>query len=443
MNNSTHKEQSYILHPSVFYRTINDKTVLYYTAAGLIYTFNSSAADLFRLFEKVNSVTDAVKHLKDYYEIADSDENFDERIRAFFSELLKDGIVVPTSRSGDYSGNLENEISNEFAENNRLYSATIELTYRCNEKCRHCYVYDETGEELSTKELKRVLDELREMGVLSILFTGGEPFARDDIFEILEHAYNKNFAIDIFTNGTLLNSDGVLKLKAIWPKCVHFSVYSHIPEKHDAVTRINGSFQNTIEAIKKCRLVGIPVKIKMPVFDETANDVPGVISLAKELGASIGISSDITPKKNGDTTPLIMRTLSKEHNELISKTIDEMIDDLYRPEQNGKKHGNRICSAGARMLSINPYGKVFPCVSFPISVGDVRSQDMRDIWSNSKELEEWRQANHIENRVDCIKCEHFEYCRFCPGEAIHYNGNPLSKYEDACLVSSNKTTINQ
>ena len=62
------------------------------------------------------------------------------------------------------------------------------------------------------------------MGVLAILFTGGEVFVRDDIFEILEYAYEKRFAVDIFTNGTLLDGDKIIKLKALWLKGIHFSV---------------------------------------------------------------------------------------------------------------------------------------------------------------------------------------------------------------------------
>ena len=354
-------------------------------------------------------------------------------IREFFKELIQNGIIIQNSKENNYSGILENEISDEFANSNRLYSATIELTYRCNEKCRHCYVYDEGGEEMSTNQIMKILDDLCDMEVATLLFTGGEVFARKDIFEILEYAYKKHFAMDIFTNGTLLDESKIIKLKKLWPKSIQFSIYTHILQKHDAVTQIKDSYEKTINAIKTCIAVGIPVKIKMPVFKETADDISGVIELAKSLGASVSVSNDITPKKNGDTSPLKMRILNNKKLGDVSKNIEEKLGDLYK-NTDSKTLDSRICSAGARMLSINPYGKVYPCANFPLCIGDALTQNIKDIWENSKELNKWRKLNKTVNRKDCITCEHLKYCRYCPGEAIMYNGSPVLKYQDACYV---------
>ena len=258
-------KMEYKIHPSVFYRKINDKVVLYCTSQNMIYTFSNSSEDIFDFFSTANSFDNFLIYLKDKYQI---DENDIGSIREFFKELIQNGIIIQNSKENNYSGILENEISDEFANSNRLYSATIELTYRCNEKCRHCYVYDEGGEEMSTNQIMKILDDLCDMEVATLLFTGGEVFARKDIFEILEYAYKKHFAMDIFTNGTLLDESKIIKLKKLWPKSIQFSIYSHILQKHDAVTQIKGSYEKTINAIKTCIAVGIPVKIKMPVFKE-------------------------------------------------------------------------------------------------------------------------------------------------------------------------------
>ena len=423
-------KMEYKIHPSVFYRKINDKVVLYCTSQNMIYTFSNSSEDIFDFFSTANSFDNFLIYLKDKYQI---DENDIGSIREFFKELIQNGIIIQNSKENNYSGILENEISDEFANSNRLYSATIELTYRCNEKCRHCYVYDEGGEEMSTNQIMKILDDLCDMEVATLLFTGGEVFARKDIFEILEYAYKKHFAMDIFTNGTLLDESKIIKLKKLWPKSIQFSIYSHILQKHDAVTQIKGSYEKTINAIKTCIAVGIPVKIKMPVFKETADDISGVIELAKSLGASVSVSNDITPKKNGDTSPLEMRILNNKKLGDVSKNIEEKLGDLYK-NTDSKTLDSRICSAGARMLSINPYGKVYPCANFPLCIGDALTQNIKDIWENSKELNKWRKLNKTVNRKDCITCEHLKYCRYCPGEAIMYNGSPVLKYQDACYV---------
>ena len=240
-------KMEYKIHPSVFYRKINDKVVLYCTSQNMIYTFSNSSEDIFDFFSTANSFDNFLIYLKDKYQI---DENDIGSIREFFKELIQNGIIIQNSKENNYSGILENEISDEFANSNRLYSATIELTYRCNEKCRHCYVYDEGGEEMSTNQIMKILDDLCDMEVATLLFTGGEVFARKDIFEILEYAYKKHFAMDIFTNGTLLDESKIIKLKKLWPKSIQFSIYSHILQKHDAVTQIKGSYEKTINAIK-------------------------------------------------------------------------------------------------------------------------------------------------------------------------------------------------
>lgn len=333
---------------------------------------------------------------------------------------------------------LENEISDEFAERQKLFSATIELTYRCNERCRHCYIDERNGEELTTEQVKKVLDDLHDMGVLAVLFTGGEVFVRDDIFEILEYAYEKRFAVDIFTNGTLLDGDKIIKLKALWLKGIHFSIYSHIAEKHDAVTQVHGSFEKTINAIKACSLIGIPTKIKSPLFAETIDDAAGIIALARECGVSIAINNDITPKKNGDTAPLSMRILSSPDQVDIAGTIEEQLGNLYTAPTSDKGVLNRICGAGAKMISIDPFGKVFPCGCFPLCIGDVTEQSIVDIWEHSEQLDYWRKRNRASCRTECQGCEYFNYCKFCPGEAMMYTGNCTSKYQDACFVAEHK-----
>lgn len=434
MNRST----SYILHPSVFYSTINEKVALYYTARTMLYTFNSFSKVIFDFFREERSIQSLFEHLEENYQFDLANEEAAKGLEDFLNDLIQNKIIIQLGKVSEYPGTLENDVSDEFAESRKLFSATIELTYRCNERCRHCYVYDEGGKELSTEQVKKLLDDLHDMGVLAILFTGGEVFVRNDIFEILEYAHEKHFAIDIFTNGALLDGDKIIKLKALWLKGIHFSVYSHIPEKHDAITQVKGSFEKTLKALKSCSLIGIPTKIKAPIFSETIDDVEGIISLARKVGASISINNDITPKKNGDTSPLSMRVLSRPEQKDISSSIEEQLGNLYKEPHRDKKTPRRICSAGAKMVSINPYGKVYPCGCFPLCIGDVTKQSIEDIWNNSEQLNDWRMKNLASNRVECESCQYYNYCRYCPGEAMMYTGNCTSKYPDACYVAEHK-----
>lgn len=435
------KDIAYTLHPSVFYSSVNDKVVLYYTAKTMLYTFNSFSMVILNYFRNEKTIQSLFEYLEKEYKFDFENQDLAEGVENFLNVLIENRIIIQLGKASEYPGTLENDVSDEFADCEKLFSATIELTYRCNEHCRHCYVYDEGGKELTTEQVKKVLDDLHRMGVLAILFTGGEVFARTDIFEILEYAYEKRFAVDIFTNGALLDGDKILRLKALWLKGIHFSIYSHIPKKHDVITQVQGSFEKTLAAIKACSLIGIPTKIKAPIFAETISDVDGIISLAREVGASISISKDITPKKNGDTSPLNMRVLNNpEHND-ISGSIEDQLGNLYKEPHCEKRAPRRMCSAGAKMVSINPYGKVFPCGCFPLCIGDITKQSIEEIWHNSKELNDWRRENLASNRLDCVSCSHFNYCRFCPGEAMMYTGTCTSKYQDACHVAEEKAKL--
>ena len=431
MHDDMKTDKNYRVSPYVFYRDIGDKAVLYNTSEGTIYTFNSTAGMILDFLAENSSYDELICFLADQVFDAQQEE-IEESIGAFVDELAEEGILqCITSEADGGSLDLENKAAEEFVRNKRLYSATIELTYRCNESCRHCYVSDPGGKELDKAQVMRVLDELREMGVMTVTFTGGEIFVRKDIFEILEHAYQKGLVIELFTNGTLLDSDKILRLKAIWPRNISFSVYSHIDERHDGITKVPGSLQRTLKAIEKCRLVGIPVKIKMPVFEETKDDIEGVIELARKLGAAVGIGDDIIPKKDGDTSPLKMR-VSRETHIAVSAVIGE---NLGNPDSSKNDPEGRICGAGVKMISINPYGKVFPCVSFPLCIGDVTEQSLKDIWENSPELNQWRLLNHSRNRKECLNCSSFEKCGFCPGEAYMYTGIAVRKYDDACFLA--------
>lgn len=420
------------LHPAVFYRMYDEKTILYHTEQQKVYTFNSTSGEIFDRFRSFCPISDAIESLSRIFEIDDR-EDFDSTIREFVEEMLNKGIFIKEYKQQEYFKTLEKEIGQEFSDSKQLYSVLFEVTYKCNEKCRHCYVVDDHREELSTAQIKAIIDDLSMMNVLNLVFTGGEVFTRRDAFEILEYAYNKGFVIDIFTNGNLLDGNDYIRLKLIYPRSVHFSVYSHIPEKHDSITRVRGSFEKTIKSIRSCVAIGIPVNIKTPVFDETVDDISGMVSLAEALGVSIEIGSNITPKKDGDLEPTRMMVDGEDKERQLLEKIRELIPSYDSAAQDYADADNlRICGAGDKSISINPYGEVFPCNMLQLCIGDLKKESIKDIWEGSETLKWWRENNLRKKRRGCEDCEYSNKCVFCPGEAMMRTGDPLSKYDKAC-----------
>ena len=426
---------SFQIHPSVFYRDYAGFVVAYQTELQKVYTFNESAGDILHCFREYASVDDVFNHFMIKYEVTDR-EGLKEDIEAFVGELLVKGIIKEKTRQKGIVDDLEKEISSHFLEGEQLFSVTMELTYKCNERCRHCYIADEDREEMPLEAIKRVLDELSELKVMNVVFRGGEVFWRRDAFEILEYAYSKNFLIDIFTNGNLIDGNDYIRLKSVWPRCVHFSLYSHKPEKHDAITQIKGSYERTLKSIKACKTIGIPVNIKTPLFSETMDDVRGIVDLANELGCSIELGKNITPKKNGDMTPVNMQISGYENENKVSDTIDELI----QIEDNRclvEKRTGKICGAGDRAISINPYGEVFPCNMLQLCIGDINNSSIREIWEHSEKLKRWREKNKWSLIKGCEGCQLIDHCTYCPGEAMMRTGEPLKKYNEACHIAMN------
>ena len=179
-----------------------------------------------------------------------------DEIASAIEQFEKVGILVQNNQLVENKNSLESQVKMyEYDSINALYAVQFEMTFRCNERCRHCYCPRENDikDELTTGEFKHILDDLEKMNVVEVTFTGGDLFVREDTFEILEYAYQKGFAINIFTNGTLLKDEDFYRLQKLHLRSIHFSINNYIPEKNDSFTKLPGSFEKTTTAIKNVR----------------------------------------------------------------------------------------------------------------------------------------------------------------------------------------------
>ncbi|MCP4715483.1 MAG: radical SAM protein, partial [Deltaproteobacteria bacterium] len=147
-------------------------------------------------------------------------------------------------------------------------NGTLELTRRCNLACRHCYnnlpLHDQPARrnELSTAELRRVLDELADAGCLWLLLTGGEPFARSDILDIYSAARDKGFIITLFTNATLISEQIADTLAARPPFSIEVTLYGATEKTYERITGVPGSYERCLRGIRLLQSRGLPLKLK-------------------------------------------------------------------------------------------------------------------------------------------------------------------------------------
>src|SRR5438445_10716512 len=140
------------------------------------------------------------------------------------------------------NGLLEQMTEKALARNIPL-SVQLDLTYRCNERCVHCYLDHEDHGEMTTAEIKHLLDEMADAGVFILTLSGGEIFLRKDFFEILEHARRLMFCIKLKTNAVFIREREAARLRELGVESIQISIYSHRPEIHDAITLVNGSLK--------------------------------------------------------------------------------------------------------------------------------------------------------------------------------------------------------
>jgi radical SAM protein with 4Fe4S-binding SPASM domain len=321
-------------------------------------------------------------------------------------------------------------------------AAHLDITWRCNERCVHCYLdHDGTG-EMSTAEIKDVIDQLRECGTFFLSVSGGEPLLRRDCFEILEYARSLRFSVKLKTNAVMIGDKEAERLKKLGIEQVQVSIYSHRPEIHDAITKLPGSLRRSLDAIRRLRALGIKVSITNVLMRQNSSDARAVKQLAKELGVEFVIDPTITPKLDGDRSILNLGISGNDlhdvfHAEEFVGNVGEFCAPISTVDDDVLE--GYSCSAGHTLAYISPFGDVFPCVQFPMPCGNVRKQSFRDIWWNSTALTELRSV-HVRDLPTCSHCTHVAYCTRCPGLA-YMEGNMRGPSLQDCEKSLARTGV--
>ena len=321
-------------------------------------------------------------------------------------------------------------------------SVHFDVTYRCNERCVHCYLDHDDHGELTTAEIKRVLDELADAGTFFLTLSGGEVLMRRDFFELLVYARLLLFSVRIKTNAVMIREAEARRMVELGVDQVQVSIYSHRPGVHDAITKLPGSLRRSVEAIRFLTAHGLKVVIANVLMTSNMRDHAGVQALARDLGVQYTLDPTITPKMDGDTSILNLRIPGSElgavfHNRNLVGDVEQFCAPPPPPDEDVME--GYPCSAGHTLAYISPYGDVFPCVQFPLPSGNLRRQKFIDIWNHSSELNEVRSI-HAKDLPVCSTCSHVGTCTRCPGLA-YMEGNMRGPSTADCEKSFHRTGI--
>lgn len=306
----------------------------------------------------------------------------------------------------------------------RLFSVHWELTYRCNERCTHCYLDvlppgARVPGELSTQEACDLVDQIAELGALTITFSGGEVFLRSDLFDIVDYARTRGFAIRYYTNGIMVKPELADKIAATRPILVEISLYSANPTVHDTITQIPGSHALTLRAIDLLTQRGVRCMIKTPLMRENIHDLDGLRAIAAQYGIRFAYDPTVVSKHTGDPSPLRHRPQDDEWLAFMRRTVTPETWNIPPSDDHF-----RFCGIGMNGMTIGPLGDIYTCVGARVYAGNIRRQSLADIWHNSPVWQETASLTLGALPV-CATCELQPFCVRCHGAAAFEDGDML------------------
>jgi len=392
---------------------INANTVLY---------LNETAASHVYFFMMGDSIEEAVNKIRRIYRVKrEVARKHHERIIYTISTLAQTEEVCPISfldveRVEPFSQELSAPIRMDLA-----------LTFRCQNNCVHCYAGGphETP-ELTTEEWKTVIDKLCSLGIFILTFTGGEPTLREDLPELLSYAQKKGIVTGLITNGRKLrNKEYVKKLVSAGLDFAQITLESHKPSTHDSITRVKGSWKETVDGIKNMIPTPIYTTTNTTLNRYNAEGFLKTIEFLHKLGIRVfGCNSLIYSGSAPEIADKFALTI-QELKELLPK-IQEKASQLgmkfmwYTPTQYCQLDpvslglGVKSCSAARINMCIGPQGEVYPCQSYFEKVGNILRDEWTKIW-NHPTCNGIRQREYAPEK--CKNCPQLPICGAeCPLE---------------------------
>ena len=322
--------------------------------------------------------------------------------------------------------NIEKQKQGKIPENylTAPFRVFYDITYKCNLRCKHCFTNSgiENKKELSLKEKIDLVEQLYDLGVERVSIAGGEPFASEDIYKFVEKCNEKEIDVSISTNGTYFNKDTIAKINELNIKNITVSFDGGTEKSMDFI-RGKGTYKKTIEGLKMLqKYYNKNYSIKTTLMKNNIKEIENLIKIAIECGCNT-IKFNCVREDGRATT----------NKEKIILSQDEYIEVIKDIENLRHKYQDVIgiraplniygcddyefipelgfgCFAGKESICIDPLGNMKPCSHYPkeFICGNVKVDNLKDIWNNSKILKRFRE---LKGNDVCNNCEKYEYCR--------------------------------
>ena len=341
------------------------------------------------------------------------------------------------------------------------FSFELEITARCNNDCRHCYINLPAGDrvaqdkELSFEEIKEIVDEAVSMGALWCLITGGEPLLREDFSSIYLHLKKKGLLVSVFTNATLMREEHVRLFQKYPPRELEISVYGVTQETYERVTRITGSYAAFMRGLALLLESGIKVRLKAMALRSNLHEMPEIARFCRErtrdyfrLDPFLHLRYDGNQERNEEIrserlSPEEIAALERsdpERLEALQKSCGRMIaSDSSFPDCNHLFH----CGAGNDNFNLSYDGLLRLCPSLwhPDCVYDLKRGNLKEAWlSFIPQVREMR-SKRREFLDKCLGCSIVNLCMWCPAYAHLETGAMDTPVDYFCRVAHARTEL--
>lgn len=332
-----------------------------------------------------------------------------------------------------------------------------EVTSRCNLTCDHCHARggeSEGKDELTTEEGKmRVIDPLAQVSDFkSLIFSGGEPLVREDIFELIHHAKMRGFYPIVATNATLITSTVAEKLKKAGTIGIAASIDSTKDEIHDAFRKKPGALKLAKEGISNAAAEGMYIQINITASKINLGELEDIVRLADDLRAHVILLYQFIPSGRGLDNLQFELSPDEFRREILQmgslqKDIHPVIAPVGLPEywallsatrnHTGNDQVLRGCICGNGMFYIKPNGDVWPCAFVPVSGGNLRSATPLEIWRDSQLFRSLRDRSNLKGA--CNTCTQRGICGGCRARALALSGDLFAEDPKCPLTDIERT----
>jgi len=334
----------------------------------------------------------------------------------------------------------------------RPFGLLAEITYRCPLHCPYCSnptEYPPTGMELTTADWKHVFDQASELGVMHVLFSGGEPLQRPDLPELVAAARKSELYTNLITSGLGFTRKRAEQLRAAGLDSIQISFQADTESLADSIAGV-AAHARKCEAARLAREIGLPLTFNVVLHRQNLERLEGLIDLAEELGAErLELANTQFYGWAFTNKELLLPTRAQlqeaDRIAVAAKArLRGKMDVLYvLPDYYGDRPKPCMNGWGRRYLTVNPVGDVLPCptagVIESLHFDNVRDHSLGWIWAESEAFNRFRGTEWMS--APCRSCERREIdFGGCRCQAALLTGDPTNT-DPACLLSPHRSHL--